>query len=169
MWSPASILDVLVTEDEESTSLKGICTALQQCWTDILTFIDPPHQFHQLTAVVAHVYHFIHNLLKQQPSQSGPPTSKELSEPYIKTHGSELRGQEGTKCTPIQKKCDHYCESFTWRNGFAIFKNITSYFKIRMAKSQTHEKIHPSYHRHKTFVLVLYTIRSFRAVCAVAC
>jgi len=62
----------------------------------------------------------------------------------------------------------HYSGTW-WRNGFVIFKNITSYFKIRMAKSQTHEKIHPSYHRHKTFVLVLYTTRSFRAVYAVAC
>ena len=44
-----------------------------------------------------------------------------------------------------------------------------SYLKIRMVKSQTHERIHPSYHRHKTFVLVLYTTRNFRAVCAIAC
>ena len=51
------------------------------------------------------------------------------------------------------KKRDHYCESFTWRNGFVIFKNIVTYLKIRMVKSQTHERIHPSYHRHKTFVL----------------
>ena len=34
------------------------------------------------------------------------------------------------------------------------------YFKIRMVKSQTHERICPSYHRYKTFVLVLYTTRS---------
>jgi len=32
-------------------------------------------------------------------------------------------------------------------------KNITSYFKIRMAKSQ---KIHPSYHRHKIKPLCWY-------------
>jgi len=38
-----------------------------------------------------------------------------------------------------------------------------------MAKSQTHKRIHHSYHRHKTFVLVLYTAQSFRPVCVVAC
>jgi len=27
------------------------------------------------------------------------------------------------------KKHDHYCESFAWQNGFAIFKNVMSYFK----------------------------------------
>ena len=38
----------------------------------------------------------------------------------IKTHGSELRGQEATKRTPIQKTRGHYCELFTCRVGFAI-------------------------------------------------
>jgi len=45
-----------------------------------------------------------------------------------------------------------------------------SYFKICKVKSQTHERIHPSYHRYKTFfMLVLYTTQSFRAVCAITC
>jgi len=70
---------------------------------------------------------------------------------------------------PTKKTRPHCEESFTWQNGFIIFKNITSYFKIHMAKSQTHERIHPSYHRHKTYVLVLYTTQSFRAVCAISC
>jgi len=61
----------------------------------------------------------------------------------IKTYGSEPRGQEGTKRMPNQK---------TWPLLWVIymterFKNITSYFKIRMAKSQTQESTHPSYHR----------------------
>ena len=42
-------------------------------------------------------------------------------------------------------------------------------FKIRMVKSPTYWRIPPSYHRHNTFVLVLYTTWSFRPVCAIFC
>ena len=52
---------------------------------------------------------------------------------------------------------------------FCNFQKYYVIFKIRMAKSQTHKRIHPSYHRHKTFVLVLYTTWGFRPVCAIAC
>ena len=70
----------------------------------------------------------------------------------IKTHGSEL---QGTKHMPKQKY-NHYCESFTSWNGFAIFQNL-------------HGEISDLRKGHKTFVLVLYTTQSFRPVCAIAC
>jgi len=84
----------------------------------------------------------------------------------IKTHSSELRGQEGTKRTPNQKNVTTTV-SHLHDGTVSQFSKILRH--ILKAKSQTHEKIHPSYHRHKAFVLVLYTTRSFRAVCAVAC
>ena len=52
---------------------------------------------------------------------------------------------------------------------FCNFEKNMSYFNIHMVKSQTHERIRPSYHRHKLFMLVLYATWSFRAVCAIAC
>ena len=68
------------------------------------------------------------------------------------------------------KKCDHFCESFTWSNGFAIFKNIlalkSAWQNLWLTKGFT---LHITlYHRHKIFVLVLYTTRSFRPVCTIA-
>jgi len=89
----------------------------------------------------------------------------------IKTRGSESRDQEGTKRTPNQKNVTTTV-SHLHDGMVSLFTKITydmSYFKICMTKSQTHERIHPSFHRHKTFVLVLYTVQSFGTVYAIAC
>ena len=36
---------------------------------------------------------------------------------YIKTSGSESRGQEEAACMRISGLCDHYSELFTWMVG----------------------------------------------------
>ena len=82
----------------------------------------------------------------------------------IKTHGSESRDQEGTKRTPNQKNATTTVSLLHDRTVLQFSKILHHYFKIHKVKSQTHE----GFTLHKTFVSVLYTIRSFRAVCAIA-
>jgi len=88
---------------------------------------------------------------------------------HIKTHGSESRGQEGTKHTPNQKMRPLLWVIYVHDGTVLQFSKILHHILKSAWRNLRLTKIHPSYHRHKTFVLVLYTTRSFRTVCAVAC
>ena len=79
---------------------------------------------------------------------------------------SRLTVVSQVQSTPPSKKCDHYCESFTWWNSFAILCHVlkSTWRDLGFIKGFT-----PSYHLHKTFVLVVYVLWSFRPVCAIAC
>jgi len=46
----------------------------------------------------------------------------------IKTHGSELHGQETNNCMAQKNMCGHYYELFTCRDGFVIFDWIVQSF-----------------------------------------
>ena len=79
-WTPAStILEVQVADE------KPITTTTKQNQTHVFTVIDPSRYSHlyRLTAVIAYVYRFIHNLRRQSDLQSGPLTNIELSKARI--------------------------------------------------------------------------------------
>jgi len=80
-WTPANVLEIQASDTVEAFS-PSTETTLDEKFEGILTVFDPSRysRLHQLTAVTACVYRFIHNLKRQQPSRSGPLTSTELSE-----------------------------------------------------------------------------------------
>ena len=78
-WSPANILDVVVTELVELAPCTTILSSKDQ--TGLLSIIDASRysNLNRLLGTIAYVYRFIHNLRKLQPLLSGPLTSSELS------------------------------------------------------------------------------------------
>ena len=44
---------------------------------------------------------------------------------YIKTDGSELRGQEEAACMRVFWPCDHYSELFTWMAALKFENALT--------------------------------------------
>ena len=77
-WTPTSIIEVQILESLHFLQVKHQRTPKLVL---LLLLVDPPRysQLYRLTVVIAYVYRFIHNLQRQQPSQSGPLTSTELS------------------------------------------------------------------------------------------
>ena len=80
-WTPANVLEIQALDTATSfTPSKE--TTLDTKFAGILAIVDPSRysRLYRLTAVTAHVYRFIHNLRRRQPSRSGPLTSTEHSE-----------------------------------------------------------------------------------------